>query len=150
MQNLCSSYFQNQSDAFHIFYVWNVSQFHQLTDTKKCPQACCFTIMSRNNDVLLSPKLTKCRNHQKWGMFSHLARAQGKTRTIQESFFPEISVCCDPLLEPPCQGGSNEGSQHIVLWRTNKNYLEIILRWTSVLLQKCSCTGRKINDNCSL
>ena len=36
-------------------------------------------------------------------------------------FFIE-TICCDPSFEPSYQDGSDEGSQHMLLSRINKNY----------------------------
>ena len=33
------------------------------------------------------------------------------------------NIHCDPSLEPSCQDGSNEGSQHMFSLRNKKNYL---------------------------
>ena len=32
------------------------------------------------------------------------------------------TICCDPSSELSCRDGSDEGSQHTFLCRTNKNY----------------------------
>ena len=44
-------------------------------------------------------------------------------RVIQRYFFLfSLKSCCDLSLEPSCQGGFNEGSQPMFLWKNKENY----------------------------
>ena len=54
-------------------------------------------------------------------------------------------IFCDPLLEPSCQDGSNEGSQHMFSWRNKKNYLWIILNTPSYSFMKMEENIKLIN-----
>ena len=46
------------------------------------------------------------------------------------------TIHCDPSTEPSCQDGSDEGSQHRFLCRTNKNY-PLLLPNTPSYLELC-------------
>ena len=39
------------------------------------------------------------------------------------------TICCDPSSEPSCQGGSDEGSQHMFLCRINKTH-PVVALWS--------------------
>ena len=44
-----------------------------------------------------------------------------------------IHICCDPSSEPSQQGGSDEGSQHMVSVRNKKNYPSNIIKYSPYL-----------------
>ena len=67
-----------------------------------------------------------------------LLRKRGVTEIIyrQFSILLQISISCDPSLEPSCPDGSNEGSQHIFYGEIRKIIFELsllpLLTWSTV------------------
>ena len=46
--------------------------------------------------------------------------------------FLHKNLCCECSLESPCRGDSNEHPQHRFLWRFDKNYLWIIIKYHQI------------------
>ena len=60
-------------------------------------------------DELAAVLQIRMGNRDNFGIFIHI--------------FPYKKHICDPSLEPSCQDGSNEGSQHMLILRNKKNHL---------------------------
>ena len=46
----------------------------------------------------------------------------GKNVNVMFELFLIETICCDPSSESSHRDSSDEGTQHMVLWRINKNY----------------------------
>ena len=55
-------------------------------------------------------------------MIIFLVYHQNSMRWFRREVTTYKTICCDPSSEPSRRDGSDEGSQHMVLCRINKNY----------------------------